>query len=47
MFSITVGRFFELSSQRDFLLRVGQRQLHWSRGWGWTLERVEGSRRID
>jgi hypothetical protein len=40
MFSFTIGQVFALSIQRDFLLRVGRRELHWARGEGFTYQRV-------
>lgn len=40
MFSLQVGRSFELSIQRDFLLRVGKRELFFAPGEGWSLTRV-------
>jgi hypothetical protein len=33
----------KLSIQRDFLLRVGRRELYWSREQGWSFERVRPS----
>jgi hypothetical protein len=41
MFSIKVGRVFELSSQLgDFLVRFGRREVYWSKADGWTFERT-------
>ena len=40
MFVLTIGQAFHVSIQRDFLLRVGRRVLHWQRGDGFTYERV-------
>jgi hypothetical protein len=40
MFVLTIGQAFHVSIQRDFLLRVGRRELHWERGAGFTYQRV-------
>lgn len=47
MFGITIGQVFELSIARDFLLRVGGLEFYWARDFGFTVERVEGSRGMD
>jgi hypothetical protein len=40
-FVLSFGRVFELEATKaDFLLRIGTRELHWVRGYGWRNERV-------
>lgn len=39
-FVLTFGQVFGVSIQRDVLLRVGRREFHWERGYGFTAQRV-------
>jgi hypothetical protein len=44
--TFSIGQVFALSIQRDFLLRVGRRELHWERGDGFTYRRVPDHIRV-
>lgn len=40
MFTIKIGRGFELSVERDFLLRVNRWEFYWSKEDGFRREKV-------